>query len=159
MEQRINVFEKGQNAMKALYGLGIYLAKSPIEQSLLNLIYYRVSQINGCAYCLDMHSKDLRAKGETEQRLYVLDAWREAPFYSDRERAALAWAESVTKIKGGHVPDEVYEEVRNQFTEEETIDLTLAVITINSYNRINVAFRPKVGTYQHTSHAAQKINA
>ena len=159
MEQRINVFEKGQNAMKALYGLGIYLAKSPIEQSLLNLIYYRVSQINGCAYCLDMHSKDLRAKGETEQRLYVLDAWREAPFYSDRERAALAWAESVTKIKGGQVPDEIYEEVRNQFTEEETIDLTLAVITINSYNRINVAFRPKVGTYQPSSHTAQKINA
>jgi AhpD family alkylhydroperoxidase len=155
MEQRITVFEKGQNAMKALYGLGIYLAKSPIEQSLLNLIYYRVSQINGCAYCLDMHSKDLRAKGETEQRLYVLDAWREAPFYSDRERAALAWAESATKIKEGRVSDEVYDEVRRQFTEEETIDLTLAVIAINSYNRINIAFRPVVGTYQPGSHAVQ----
>lgn len=139
--------------MKALYGLGIYLAKSSVEQSLLNLIYFRVSQINGCAYCLDMHSKDLRARGETEQRLYVLDAWRETAFYSERERAALAWAESVTKITEGQVPDEVYEEVRKQFSEEETIDLTLAVITINSYNRINVAFRPIVGTYQPGAYA------
>ena len=155
MEQRINVFEKGQNAMKALYGLGMYLAKSQIGQSLLNLIYYRVSQINGCAYCLDMHSKDLRANGETEQRLYVLEAWREAPFYSERERAALAWAEAATKVTEGRIPDEVYEEVRKQFSEGETIDLTLAVITINSYNRINVAFRPAVGTYQPSSCAAQ----
>src|SRR5215216_1966023 len=127
MAPRINVFEKGQSAMKAMYSLAIYLAKSPIEQSLFNLIYFRVSQINGCAYCLDMHSKDLRAKGETEQRLYVLDAWREAPFYSDRERAALAWAEAVTNIKEG-VSDEIYEEARAQFSEEELIDLTLAVI-------------------------------
>jgi len=153
MEPRINVFEKGQNAMKALYGLGIYLAKSPVEQSLLNLIYYRVSQINGCAFCLDMHSKDLRAKGETEQRLYVLDAWRETPFYSDRERAALAWAESLTKIAGGQVPDEIYSDLQEQFSEAEIIDLTLAITTINSYNRINIAFRPKVGTYQPASHA------
>ena len=109
MEQRINAYEKGRKALQALYGLGIYLSKSPVEQSLFNLIYYRVSQINGCAYCLDMHSKDLRAAGETEQRLYVLDAWREAPFYSDRERAALAWAEAVTKITGGNVLDNVYE--------------------------------------------------
>ncbi len=148
MEPRINVFDKGQNAMKAMYSLGIYLAKSSIEQSLLNLIYFRVSQINGCAFCLDMHSKDLCVKGETPQRLYVLDAWREAPFYTERERAALAWAEAVTKINGGNVPDDVYEEVRQEFSEEETIDLTMAVIAINSYNRINIAFRPKVGTYQ-----------
>jgi AhpD family alkylhydroperoxidase len=148
METRINVFAKGQSAMKALYGLGIYLAKSPVEQSLLNLIYFRVSQINGCAACLDMHSKDLRAKGESEQRLYVLDAWREAPFYTDRERAALAWAEAVTKINSGNVPDEVYEEVQKEFSEQEIIDLTIAVITINSYNRINIAFRPPVGNYQ-----------
>jgi AhpD family alkylhydroperoxidase len=148
MEPRINVFEKGQNAMKAVYGLGIYLAKSPIEQSLLNLIYFRVSQINGCAFCLDMHSKDLLAKGETEQRLFVLDAWREAPFYTDRERAALAWAEAVTKITGGNVPDAVYDEASKQFSEEELIDLTIAVTTINSYNRINIAFRPLVGTYK-----------
>src|ERR1700720_725745 len=101
MEQRMNPFEKGQGALKALYGMGMYLAKSPVEQPLFNLIYFRVSQINGCAYCLDMHSKDLRAAGETEQRLYVLDAWREASFYTERERAALAWAEAVTKITDG----------------------------------------------------------
>jgi AhpD family alkylhydroperoxidase len=155
MEQRINVFEKGSAAMKALYGLGIYLAKSTVEQPLLNLIYYRVSQINGCAYCLDMHSKDLRAKGETEQRLYVLDAWREAPFYSERERAALGWAEAVTKINGGNVPDEVYAAAREEFSEEELVDLTLAVITINSYNRINIAFSVKAGNYKPGQHAVQ----
>lgn len=147
METRINVFEKGQSAMKALYGLGIYLAKSRIEQSLLNLIYFRVSQINGCAYCLDMHSKDLLAKGESEQRLFVLDAWRDAPFYTGRERAALAWAEAVTKINRGNVPDEVYEEAAKEFSEEEIVDLTIAAIAINSYNRINIAFRPLVGDY------------
>jgi AhpD family alkylhydroperoxidase len=119
MGQRINAYEKGHSAMKALYGLGIYLAKSPIEQPLLNLIYFRVSQINGCAYCLDMHSKDLRATGETEQRLYVLDAWREAPFYTERERAALAWAEAVTKVTQGNVADEIYKEAQKQFSEEE----------------------------------------
>jgi AhpD family alkylhydroperoxidase len=150
MEQRINVFEKGQAAMKAMYGLGIYLAKSPVEQSLLNLIYFRVSQVNGCAYCLDMHSKDLRAKGESEHRLYVLNAWREAPFYTSRERAALAWAEALTKLHGGPVADDIYAEAREQFTEEELIDLTMAVITINGYNRINLAFPnpATVGTYQ-----------
>ena len=150
MEQRINVFEKGQGAMKAMYGLGAYLAKSPVEQSLLNLIYFSVSQVNGCAYCLDMHSKDLRAKGETEERLYVLNAWREASFYTDRERAALAWAEALTKIAGGAVPDAIYTAAREQFTEEELIDLTMAVITINSYNRINLAFPnpAAVGTYK-----------
>jgi AhpD family alkylhydroperoxidase len=148
MKQRLNVYQKGSGAMKALYSLAIYLAKSQVEQSLLNLIYYRVSQINGCAYCLDMHSKDLRADGETEQRLYVLDAWRETPFYTDRERAALAWAEALTKISNGNVPDEIYEEARNQFSEEELIDLTFGVLAINSYNRINIAFRPKVGDYK-----------
>jgi len=109
MEQRINAYEKGQGALQVLFGLGVYLSKSPVEKSLLDLIYYRVSQING-AYCLDMHSKDLRAAGETEQRLFVLDAWRDTPLYTDRERAALAWAEAVTKITGGQVSDEVYEE-------------------------------------------------
>jgi len=152
MEQRINAFEKGQGAMKALYGLGIYLAKSPVEKRLLNLIYYRVSQINGCAYCLDMHSKDLRAAGETEQRLYVLDAWREAPFYTERECAALAWAEAVTRITNGNVPDEPYEKALKQFSEEELIDLTLAITTINSYNRINIAFRVTAGGYQPGMH-------
>ena len=148
MEQRINAFEKGQGAIKAMMGLEVYLAKSTIEKPLLHLLKYRVSQINGCAYCLDMHSKDLRAIGETEQRLFVLDAWREAPFYSDRERAALTWAESLTKITEGHVPDEVYKTARQQFSEEELIDLTLAVTTINAWNRVSIAFRVEVGTYQ-----------
>ncbi|MEJ2901951.1 carboxymuconolactone decarboxylase family protein [Pedobacter panaciterrae] len=148
MEQRINLFAKGQNAIKAMYGLGSYLAKSPVEKKLLNLIYFRVSQINGCAFCLDMHSKDLRIEGETEQRLYVLNAWRDAPLYTARERAALAWAEAVTRITGGDVSDEVYNEAIQQFTEEELIDLTIAVNTINSYNRLNIAFRTPAGDYQ-----------
>ena len=148
MEPRINAYEKGKEAAKVLYGFAKYLAKSPIETSLLDLISYRASQINGCAFCLDMHSKDLRAEGETEQRLYLLDAWRDAPFYSERERAALAWTEAVTKVTEGHVSDEVYEEVRKQFSEEELIDLTVAVTAINSYNRFNIAFRTPAGDYQ-----------
>lgn len=126
----------------------MYLAKSSIEKQLINLIDFRVSQINGCAYCLDMHSKDLRAGGETEQRLYMMDAWREAPFYSARERAALAWAEAVTKLKDKNVPDGIYEEARSQFSEEELVDLTMAVIAINTYNRINIAFKTPAGDYQ-----------
>lgn len=148
MEARINFFEKGQNALKAMYGLGGYLAKSSLDKALLNLIYFRVSQINGCAYCLDMHSKDLRAKGETEQRLYMLEAWRESPFYTPAERTALAWAEAVTRLKDNNVPDDVYEAARKEFTEEELIDLTMATITINSYNRINIAFRVPGGSYR-----------
>ena len=148
METRINLLEKGQKAIKALNGMGIYLAKSPIEKQLFDLIDFRVSQINGCAYCLDMHSKDLRVAGETEQRLYVLNAWREAPFYSKRERAALAWAEAVTILKDKNVPDEIYEEVRSEFSEEEIIDLTMAIIAINTYNRINIAFKTPAGGYQ-----------
>jgi AhpD family alkylhydroperoxidase len=144
MEQRLNVHEKGQNAMKTLYGIGGYLKKSPVDEQLLELIYFRVSQINACAYCLDMHSKDLRAKGETEQRLYGLSAWRETPYYTAKERAALAWAEAVTKC---HVPDEVYAEARKEFSEEEIIDLTFATTTINTYNRINLAFPTTPGNY------------
>lgn len=155
MEQRINPFETAHNAMKPLYGLGAYLAKSEVEKSLLHLIYFRVSQINGCAYCLDMHSKDLRAEGETEQRLYLLNAWREVPFYSDRERAALEWAEAVTEITNGNVSDEIYSKVRLHFTEQETIDLTMAVIAINSFNRLNISFRTPAGTYAVGEHAVQ----
>ena len=154
MKQRLNVHEKGRNAMKAMYGLGGYLAKSPVEQPLFNLIYFRVSQINGCAFCLDMHAKDLRVKGETEQRLYLLNAWRETPFYTDRERAALAWAEALTTVADKHVSDEIYAEALEQFTEEELIDLTMAVITINGYNRLNIAFPAEVGTYQPGQYAA-----
>ena len=148
METRIDLLEKGQKVIKALGGLTMYLAKSSLEPQLINLIDFRVSQINGCAYCLDMHSKDLRAAGETEQRLYTIAAWREAPFYSERERAALAWAEAVTRLKDGNVPDEVYEDARRQFSEEELIDLTVAVTTINTYNRINIAFKTPAGDYQ-----------
>jgi AhpD family alkylhydroperoxidase len=148
MEQRISLLEKGQSALKPMFGLGKYLSRCSIESSLLNLVYFRVSQINGCAFCLDMHSKDLRADGEDEQRLYVLNAWREAPFFSEREQAALAWAEAVTKLDVNQVSDEVYEQAREQFSEEELIDLTLGVNTINSYNRFNIAFRTIAGGYQ-----------
>lgn len=145
MEQRLNVFEKGFNALKPILGIGAYLKKSPIDDKLKELIHFRVSQINCCAYCLDMHYKDARAHGETEQRLYSLSAWREAPYYTDRERAALAWAEAVT---GVNIPDEVYAEAKKQFSDEELIDLTVMVTTTNTWNRINVAFPNAVGTYQ-----------
>lgn len=148
MEQRINAIEKGQDALKALAGFSAYLAKSSIEKNLQHLIEYRVSQINGCAYCLDMHSKDLRHEGESEQRIYLLSAWRESPFYTDRERAALAWAEAVTLLKDNQVSDEVYDQARNEFSEDELIELTMVVIAINSYNRANIAFRTTPGSYQ-----------
>jgi len=154
MKQRMNFYEKGFKAMKPLFSMGAYLAKSSVEQSLLDLVAFRASQINGCAYCLDMHSKDLRAHGETEQRLYMLDAWRESPLYTDRERAALAWTEAVTKLEKKNVPDDVYEEALRQFSEEELVDLTIAVITINSWNRINVAFHTLAGDYVPGQHAA-----
>src|ERR1700744_6002392 len=124
MEQRLNLYEKGQPALKQLFGITAYLRKSPLEVSLQELVDFRVSQINGCAYCLDMHAKDARAHGETEQRLYGLSAWRETPYYSKRERAALAWAEAVTACD---VSDEVYNEAKEQFSDEELIDRTLAV--------------------------------
>ncbi len=148
MQPRINAFQKGPGALKALYGVGAYLSKSSLNQQLLHLLYFRVSQINGCAFCLDMHSKDLRAAGETEQRLYMIAAWREATVYTDRERAALAWAEAITKLTNNDVPDEVYNDVKAQFTDEELVDLTLAITTINTFNRINVAFRTPAGGYQ-----------
>lgn len=148
MEQRINAMEKGQGALKAVFGLSAYLAQSKIEKNLLQLIEYRVSQINGCAYCLDMHSKDLRAGGESEQRIYMISAWRETPFFTPRERAALAWAEAVTVLDKNQVSDEVYEEARKEFGEEELIDLTLAVASINIWNRLNIAFRTTAGGYQ-----------
>jgi AhpD family alkylhydroperoxidase len=154
MKQRMNFYEKGFKAMKPLFSMGAYLVKSIVEQSLLDLVAFRASQINGCAYCLDMHSKDLRAHGETEQRLYMLDAWRESPLYTDRERAALAWTEAVTKLEKKNVPDDVYEEALRQFSEEELVDLTIAVITINSWNRINVAFHTPAGDYVPGQHAA-----
>jgi len=153
MEQRINAFENGQGAMKSLYAMGAYLSKSSLEKPLLNLIYFRVSQLNGCAFCLDMHSKDLRHGGETEQRLYMLNAWRDAPLYSEREQMALSWAEAVTELEHGQVSDEIYNAVSKEFSEAELIDLTLAVIAINSYNRINIAFRTPAGSYKPNQYA------
>ncbi|TKK69233.1 carboxymuconolactone decarboxylase family protein [Ilyomonas limi] len=154
MKQRMNFYEKGFRAMKPLFSLGAYLSRSSVDPSLLELMSFRISQINGCAYCLDMHSKDLRAKGESEQRLYMICAWRETTLYSQRERAALAWAEAVTKLENNEVPDDVYEKALQAFSEEELIDLTMAVIGINSYNRINVAFRTPAGDYVPGQHAA-----
>jgi AhpD family alkylhydroperoxidase len=148
MKQRLNYLEVDPKLIRAMFGLNAPVAESGLETSLIDLIDFRVSQLNGCAYCLDMHSKDLRAAGETEQRLYVLDAWREAPFYSDRERAALAWAEAVTLLTNKEVPDEVYEQARAQFSEQELTTLTLAVVAINGWNRLNIAFRTEPGSYQ-----------
>lgn len=122
--------------------------ESGLEHSLLELVKTRVSQINGCAYCIDMHTKDARAAGETEQRLYGLSAWHEAPYYSDRERAALAWAEAITNISQTHASDAEYEAARAHFGEEELVKLTMAIITINGWNRLAIAFRPEVGIYK-----------
>lgn len=135
-------------AYKAMFSLEQYLHVCGLEQPLLHLIKLRASQINGCAYCLDMHWKDLRSIGESEQRLYSLDAWRESPYYTERERAALAWTEAVTLITNGHVPDTVYEEVRPHFSEKELADLTLGVAAINAWNRLAIAGRATPGTYQ-----------
>jgi len=156
MQPRLNYRNVSPGALQAMLGLETYLAKSSLERSLLNLIKMRASQINGCAYCLDMHSKDARAEGETEQRLYALDAWRETPFYSPRERAALAWTEALTLISETHAPDEVYREVRAQFSEQEVADLTLAIVAINGWNRISIGFRTEVGAYQPAKHARPK---
>src|SRR5215217_504626 len=137
-----------ERAMRAMLGLSGYEARCGLEPSLLELVKLRASQINGCANCLDMHSKDARARGESEQRLYLLDAWRESPFYSARERAALAWTEAVTLVAESRVPDAVYEEARRQFSDDELLALTMAVATINAWNRLNVALRTVPGRYQ-----------
>jgi AhpD family alkylhydroperoxidase len=145
MKPRANYGEVGQKALKSLYPLGGHLAKSPVGKALLDLICMRLSQVNGCAYCLDMHAKDLRELGEPEQRLYTLNAWRDTPFFSDKERAALAFAEAVNSCQ---VPDTIYEETAKYFTDEELVDLTLNVGAINLWNRLNHVFHPLVGTYE-----------
>jgi AhpD family alkylhydroperoxidase len=132
----------------AMLSLQREVETSGLDHSLLHLVKIRVSQINGCAYCIDMHTKDARAAGETEQRIYALHAWRETTFYSARERAALEWAEAVTLLHQTHVPDEVYARVRNEFGEADTVSLTFAVIAINGWNRLAVSFRAPAGTYQ-----------
>lgn len=148
MKSRLENINGYPRALGAMMGLQRYVNESGLEHSLQELVKMRASQINGCAYCLDMHSKDARAAGETEQRLYLLDAWRESPMYTDRERAALEWTEAVTRVGEGHVPDAVYEAVRPYFSEEELVNLTLAVVAINGWNRLMIAFRAEVGSYQ-----------
>jgi AhpD family alkylhydroperoxidase len=148
MKSRYDYTQAAPGAYKAMLGLEQYLHECGLEESLIHLIKLRASQINGCAFCLDMHWKDLRAIGESEQRLYSLDAWRECPYYSDRERAALEWTEAVTLITNGHVPDSIYERVRPFFSEKELSDLTLAVATINAWNRLAISARTVPGKYE-----------
>lgn len=148
MKARIRYAKVAPGAFEAMDALDRYVQECGLEKPLLLLIQLRASQINGCAYCLDMHWKDLTAIGEREQRLYSLDAWRECPYYTDRERAALAWTEAVTRIADGHVPDTVYEEVRPHFSEKELADLTVAMATINAWNRLSISGRIVPGTYQ-----------
>jgi AhpD family alkylhydroperoxidase len=136
------------DVFKAMFGLGAVVDKSTLEPALIELVKTRASQINGCGYCIDMHTKDARLAGETEQRLYLLNAWREAPMYSPRERAALAWTEALTRIDRHEVSDELYAQAREQFSEEELVTLTLAVVAINGWNRFSIAFAATPGTYQ-----------
>lgn len=156
MEARMDFRRASPQGAKAMSELHAFVHKCGLEHALLELVKLRASQINGCAHCIDMHTKELRAVGESEQRLYLLNAWRESPFYSDRERAALAWTESLTLITDGHVPDETYAEARAQFGEQELANLTLAVIAINGANRLNIAFRTIPGSYSPAArHAAE----
>lgn len=152
MKRRIDYDSVAPEAVKAHLGVETYVRRSGLAPTLLELVRLRASQINGCAYCVDMHTKDARAAGEAEQRLYAVAVWREAPFFSDRERAALAWTEAVTQISVDHVPDEVYEGARKHFSEKELVDLTMAVIAINGWNRLAVSFRKPAGTYQPGKH-------
>ncbi len=147
-EPRLDYAKFAQAPLRSMYAIERYLHNSGIEPKLLHLIKLRASQINGCAYCIDMHSKDARALGETEQRVYGLDAWRETPYYTDRERAALEWTEAVTLVSQTHVPDDVYQRVRAQYSEKEIVDLTIAAGMINMWNRVAISFRAEPGKYQ-----------
>src|SRR3954469_751655 len=147
MEARINLMHVNPGIFHAMLGLERQVQKSGLDRKLLDLVRMRASQINACAYCLDMHSKDARADGETEQRLYGLSAWRETPYYSARERAALEWTEALTLVSETRVPDDVYERVRVQFSEDELVHLSLAIVSINGWNRLNIAARTVAGDY------------
>lgn len=146
--QRLNYVKAAPEGYKAMSALNRYVEECGLEPLLLELVKMRASQINGCAYCIDMHSKDARALGESEQRLYALNAWRETPFYNERERAALLWTEELTLLSENDVSDELFEEVRRHFSDEEMVNLTLAIITINGWNRLAVGFRSQPGVYQ-----------
>src|SRR5256714_2934704 len=147
MKARIDLMHVNPGVIQAMLGLERQVHQSTLDHRLLDLVRIRASQINGCAYCLDMHTKDARAAGETEQRLYGLDAWRETPYYSAREQAALEWTEALTLVAETHVPDEVYERVREQFSEDELVHLSLAIVAINGWNRLNIAARTVPGDY------------
>jgi len=147
MKARIDVMHVNPGIVHAMLGLERQVQKAGLDSKLLDLVRMRASQINGCAYCLDMHSKDARAAGETEQRLYGLDAWRETPYYSPRERAALEWTEALTLVAQAHAPDELYERAREQFSEDELVHLTLAIVAINGWNRLNIAAQTVPGDY------------
>lgn len=156
MKARLDARKVAPKALQAQFNVQKYVNECGLEHSLLELVKYRASQLNGCAWCMDMHTKDARAAGETEQRLYLLSAWRECPFYSERERAALAWTEAVTRLADGSVSDEIFEAAQAQFSEQELVDLTMAIIAINGWNRINVAFRTVPGTYRLPSEETPK---
>lgn len=158
MQQRLSYSKVSPEGADILRKLERYVKSSGLEADLLELVKLRASQINGCAYCIDMHTKDARTHGESEQRLYGVSAWHEAPFYSERERAALAWTEAVTQVGETHVPDEVYAEARRHFTEKELVDLTFAIIAINGWNRLAISFRTVPGSYQ-PEHPTSKRNS
>ena len=148
MHDRLKYTEIAPDGYQAMSGLENYVRSSGLESSLLELVKLRASQINGCAYCIDMHTKDARSQKETEQRLYPLSVWRETEFYTDHERAALAWTETVTQVAETHVPDDVYELAHKHFTGKELVDLTLAIVVINGWNRLAISFRAVAGSYQ-----------
>ncbi len=152
MEPRIKYVQIAPDGFRAMLGLENYLKSTDLEPGLWELVKLRASQINGCAYCIDIHAQDARARGETEQRLYALSAWEETPFFTERERAALAWTEAVTRVSEGHVPDEVYEMARKEFIEKELVNLTLAIVSINGFNRLATSFRTVPGSYQPGCH-------
>jgi len=154
MQPRLDYHQKASGAYEAMLDLERFVRDCGLEHPLLELVKTRASQINGCAYCIDMHTKDARSAGETEQRLYGLSAWRETPFYTDRERAALEWTETLTLISQNEVADELYDRVRQYFNEQELINLTMAVIAINGWNRLAIPFRSVPGSYQPRARAA-----
>ena len=155
MKSRLDFRKASPQGEKAMMGLHMFVRNCGLDHTLLELVKLRASQLNGCAHCIDMHTKELRADGESEQRLYLLNAWRESPFYSERERAALAWTEAVTLVAESQVPDDIYDEARKQFSEEELVNLTMALVAINAANRLNIAFRTVPGSYQVRRRAAE----
>ena len=159
MQPRIQYAKIAPGAMTAMLALETYVLRCGLERSLIELVKLRASQINGCAYCVDMHTKDARAEGETEQRLYAVMVWEETPFFTERERAALAWTEAVTLVSQEHVPDDVYQQARGSFSETELVNLTLAIIAINGWNRLALSFRTVPGTYQPARENSVKTGA